>query len=104
MPNGDRIAVGFCSDAEGCRYESEDGIVLSEETAHELRALWLEQYAVVKKAEASDSDAVLLDGPSGGLRLIYKDGAIEAKESPAEVSQKIVELLRKEFIRKAHKQ
>ncbi len=104
MPNGDRIAVGFCSDAEGCRYESEDGIVLSEETAHELRALWLEQYAVVKKAESSDSDVTVLDGSSGGLTLIYKDGAIEEKESPAEVDNKIVELLKKEFAEKADKQ
>jgi len=104
MPNGDRIAVGFCSDAEGHRYESTEGIVLSEETVHELRSLWLEQYAVVKKAEASDSDVTVLDGSSGGLTLIYKDGAIEAKESPAEVDDKIEELLRKEFIQKADKQ
>ena len=104
MPNGERIAVGFCSDAEGHRYESTEGIVLSEETVHELRSLWLEQYAVVKKAEASDSDVTVLDGSSGGLTLIYKDGAIEEKESPAEVDNKIVELLKKEFIAKADKQ
>jgi hypothetical protein len=38
------------------------------------------------------------------LTLIYKDGAIEEKESPAEVDNKIVELLKKEFIAKADKQ
>jgi hypothetical protein len=104
MPNGERIAVGFCSDAEGHRYESTEGIVLSEETVHELRSLWLEQYAVVKKAESSDSDVTVLDGSSGGLTLIYKDGAIEKKEFPEVVDAKIVELLRKEFIQKADKQ
>ncbi len=104
MPNGSRIAVGFCSDADGHRYESEDGIVLSDETVHELRTLWLEQYAVVKKAELSDSDVMILDGSTGGLTLVYSNGAIEEKETPTEVDNTIVELLRKEFIKKADKQ
>jgi hypothetical protein len=104
MPNGSRIAVGFCSDGEGHRYESEDGIVLSDETAHELRALWLEQYAVVKKSERSEPDVTILDGSTGGLILIFRDGAIEKKETPTEVDDTIVEILRREFIEKAEKQ
>ena len=104
MPNGEHIADGFCSDGEGHRYESTGGIVLSEETAYELRAFCLEQYAVVRRAERPESDVTMLDGSSGGLTLIYRDGAIEKKEFPAEVESKIVELLRKEFIKKAEKQ
>lgn len=100
-PDDKQIAVGFCSDLNGQRYESEEGIVLSDETAHELCALNLEQYAVVKKAEFPEFDGIILDGWSGGLTLIYRDGAIEEKETPEEVDQMIMELLKKEFIKKA---
>ena len=104
MPNGDLVAVGFCSDAEGNRYESTEGIVLSNETVYELRAFELEQYAVVKKAEPSYSDVTVLDGSSGGLILVLRDGTIERKELPMEIDTKIALLLRKELTEKADKQ
>ena len=41
---GDWIAVGYCLDEEGNRYESEEGIVLNAETIEAIRALKPERY------------------------------------------------------------
>ena len=100
---GDWIAIGYCSDDDYNRYESEDGIILSAETIDAIRALKPERYAAVRKAEPDPEleDAVLLDSSSGGLMLGFADGYTEEKATPNELDHAIAALLRKEFAEKA---
>ena len=100
---GDWIAIGYCSDDDYNRYESEDGIILSAETIDAIRALKPERYAAVRKAEPDPEleDAVLLDSSSGGLMLGFADGYTEEKATPNELDHAIAALLKKEFAEKA---
>ena len=100
---GGWIAVGYCSDDDYNRYESEDGIILSAETIEAIRALKPERYAAVRKTEPDPEleDAVLLDGSSGGLTLGFADGYTEEKATPSDLDYEIADLLRKEFAEKA---
>ncbi len=103
---GEWIAKGFCSDEEYNRYESEDGIVLSDQTMEAIRAMNLDRYAAVRKAESDPEmeDVLILDDSSGGLTLGYADGYQVEKATPSEVDDAIAELLKKEFAEKADKQ
>ena len=103
---GEWIAKGFCSDDDYNRYESEDGIVLSAETMEAIRAMNLDRYVAVRKAEPDPEmeDVLILDDSSGGLTLGYADGYQVEKATPSEVDDAIAELLKKEFAEKADKQ
>jgi len=103
---GEWIAKGFCSDEEYRRYESENGIVLSEQTMEAIRAMNLDRYVAVRKAEPDPEmeDVLILDDSSGGLTLGYADGYQVEKATPSEVDDAIAELLKKEFAEKADKQ
>ncbi len=101
---GEWIAVGYCSDEEYNRYESENGIILSAETIEAIRALKPERYAAVRKAEQELDGVTILDGSSGGLTLGYTDGYTEEKATPQDVDYAISVLLKKEFAEKADKQ
>ena len=98
---GDWIAVGYCSDDEYNRYESEEGIVLDAETVEAIRALKLERYPAVGKPDPEFEDGILLDGSSGGLTLGFADGYTEEKSGG---DSAIAELLKKEFAEKADPQ
>ena len=100
------IAKGFCSDDDYNRYESEDGIVLSDQTMEAIRAMNLDRYVAVRKAEPDPEmeDVLILDDSSGGLTLGYADGYQVEKATPSEVDDAIAELLKKEFAEKADKQ
>ncbi|MBR3997015.1 MAG: hypothetical protein IKI93_01580 [Clostridia bacterium] len=98
---GDWIAVGYCSDDEYNRYESEEGIVLDAETVEAIRALKLERYPAVGKPDPEFEDGILLDGSSGGLTLGFADGYTEEKSGG---DSAIAELLKKEFAAKADRQ
>ncbi|MBE6562096.1 MAG: hypothetical protein E7662_13330 [Ruminococcaceae bacterium] len=101
--NGDWIAVGYCSDVEYNRYESDDGIVLSEQTMTAIRALQPERYPAVRNAgpDPETDDVMILDGSSGGLFLGYADGYTEEKATPGTLDDMIAELLKQEFTKKA---
>lgn len=103
---GEWIAKGFCSDKEYRRYESENGIVLSEQTMEAILAMNLDRYVAVRKAELDPEmeDVLILDDSSGGLTLGYADGYQVEKATPSEVDDAIAELLKKEFAEKADKQ
>ena len=103
---GEWIAKGFCSDDDYNRYESENGIVLSEQTMEAIRAMNLDRYVAVRKAEPDPEmeDVLILDDSSGGLTLGYADGYQVEKATPSEVDDAIAELLKKEFAEKADKQ
>lgn len=99
---GEWIAKGFCSDEDYNRYESEDGIVLSAETMEAIRAMNLDRYAAVRKAESDpEMEEIILDASSGGLTLGYADGYTVEKAAP---QYAIFVLLRNEFAEKADKQ
>ena len=103
---GDWIALGYCSDDDYNRYESENGIVLSAETVNAIRGMRLERYAAVRKAEPATEmeEVMILDGSSGGLMLGYADGYKEKKSTPSEVDHAVADLLKKEFAEKADPQ
>ena len=103
---GDWIAIGYCSDDDYNRYESEDGILLSAETIEAIRAMKPERYAAVRKAELPDDlilpeGEIMLDGSSGGLTLGFADGYTEEKATPNELDHAIAGLLKMEFAEKA---
>ena len=106
---GDWIAIGYCSDDDYNRYESEDGIILSAETVEAIRALKPERYAAVRKADIPDDlilpeGEIMLDGSSGGLTLGFADGYTEEKATPDALDHAIAALLKKEFAEKADSQ
>ena len=103
---GEWIAKGYCSDEDGNRCESEDGIVLSSETIKAIREMNLNRYPAVRKAETDSEfeDVTILDGSSGELELGYADGYQVEKATPSEVNYAISVLLKKEFAEKADKQ
>ena len=104
--DGEWIAKGYCSDEDGNRCESEDGIVLSSETIKAIREMNLNRYPAVRKAETDSEfeDVTILDGSSGELELGYADGYQVEKATPSEVNYAISELLKKEFAEKADNQ
>ena len=103
---GEWIAKGYCSDEDGNRCESEDGIVLSSETIKAIREMNLNRYPAVRKAETDSEfeDVTILDGSSGELELGYADGYQVEKATLSEVNYAISVLLKKEFAEKADKQ
>ena len=103
---GEWIAKGYCSDEDGYRCESENGIALSAHTMETIREMNLDRYPAVRKAETDSEleDVAVLDGSSDELRLGYADGYQVKKETPRDVDYAISVLLKREFAEKADKQ
>ena len=91
------LLTGECSDMDGNRYESFDGIKVPNIEAEELRKTFaLDELS--DKTEDVDSDLLLLDAPSITLTLTYADGSQKQKSIGGDTSMEIYEALLPYFI------
>ena len=91
------LLTGECSDMDGNRYESLDGIKVPNVEAEALRKTFaLDELS--DKTEDADSELIVLDAPMITLTLTYADGSQKQKSIGGDTSMDIYEALLPYFI------